>query len=194
MIVETSMKKTFLNMLVLLGLFMGLVSCDGTTVSTTPYEPSWHYNCYPQYDYWGYYLYDDCYWEFYNQDGSLLERDMVSNVADTEALLLDKLTNVYADKFSLSTEAASKVAKNISDFSALSDRSEADLADFAQKLYGVNPTEIVSAMSSAQVGNNTDLDLVIDQASQNLGTNSANMKAIVKELHGKALEASGIEL
>lgn len=24
-----------------------------------------HYNCYPVYDYWGYYLYDDCYWEYY---------------------------------------------------------------------------------------------------------------------------------
>jgi len=25
----------------------------------------WYYNCYPVYDYWGYYLYDDCYWEYY---------------------------------------------------------------------------------------------------------------------------------
>jgi hypothetical protein len=190
------MKKAFLNMSVLLGLLTALVSCD-TTVSSGGggyYEPDWNYNCYAQYDYWGYYLYDDCYWEFYNQDGSLLERDMVSNVADKEAVLLTKLTNVYAEKFALSTEAASKVAKNIADFTALEDRSSADLADFAQKLYGVNPSEIVSAMSSAQVGNNTELDLVIDQASVNLGTSASNMKAIVKELHGKALEASGIEL
>lgn len=27
--------------------------------------PEWHYNCYPTYDYLGYYLYDDCYWEYY---------------------------------------------------------------------------------------------------------------------------------
>lgn len=27
--------------------------------------PQWYYNCYPVYDYWGYYLYDDCYWEYY---------------------------------------------------------------------------------------------------------------------------------
>lgn len=27
--------------------------------------PEWYYNCYPVYDSWGYYLYDDCYWEYY---------------------------------------------------------------------------------------------------------------------------------
>ena len=58
-------------------------------------------------------------------------------VADKEAVLLDKLTTVYADKFSLSTEAAQKVAKNVSDFSALSERTADDIADFAEKLYGV---------------------------------------------------------
>ena len=30
------------------------------------YFPDWHYNCYPVYDYWGYYLYDDCFWEYYS--------------------------------------------------------------------------------------------------------------------------------
>jgi hypothetical protein len=188
------MKKILIQLLVLLGLLTGLVGCNSSTGGGTVYTPDWHYNCYPQYDYWGYYLYDDCYWEFYNTDGTIAERDMVSNVADKEALLLEKLTSVYADRFSLSTEAAAKVAKNVADFSALTDRSEADVADFAQKLYGVNPSEIISAVSAAQIGNNAELDSVIDKASISLGTNSDNMKAIVKELHGKALEASGIEL
>ena len=187
------MKNTLVKLMVLLGLLSGLASCN-TTTTTTYYEPTWHYNCYPVYDYWGYYMYDDCYWEYYNKDGSVLEKDLVSNVADKEAVLLEKLTNVYADKFALSTEAAEKVAKNVTDFSALTDRSEADIADFAEKLYGVNPSEIISAVSGAQVGNNTELDLVIDKASANLGTNSESMRSIVKELHGKALEANGIEL
>jgi hypothetical protein len=187
------MKKALLNLMVLLGILGGLVSCN-TTVGGGYYTPAWYYNCYPVYDYWGYYMFDECYWEYYNTDGSLLEKDLVAEVSDKEAVLLEKLTNVYAEKFSLSTEAAAKVAKNVSDFSALTDRSEADVADFAQKLYGVNPSEIVSAVSSAQVGNNEEMDSVIDKASLILGTDSANMKAIVKELHGKALEASGIEL
>jgi hypothetical protein len=32
---------------------------------TPTVPPDWYYNCYPVYDYWGYYLYDDCYWEYY---------------------------------------------------------------------------------------------------------------------------------
>lgn len=29
------------------------------------YEPDWYYECYAVYDTYGYYLYDDCYWEYY---------------------------------------------------------------------------------------------------------------------------------
>lgn len=187
------MKNALVKLMVLLGLLSGLASCN-TTTTTTYYEPAWYYNCYPVYDYWGYYVYDDCYWEYYNTDGSLLEKDLVSEVADKEAVLLEKLTNVYAEKFSLSTEAAAKVAKNVSDFSALSERSAEDVADFAEKLYGVNPSEIISAISNSQVGNNAELEAVLEKAGANLGTTNEQTKAIINELHGKALEASGISL
>ncbi len=187
------MKKALVKLMVMLGLLSSLASCTGTG-TVTYYEPTWNYNCYPVYDYWGYYLYDDCYWEYYNTDGTLMEKDLVSEVADQEAVLLEKLTGVYAEKFSLSTEAASKVAKNVQDFSALEERSAEDIADFAERLYGVNPSEIVSAVSSAQVGMNAELESVIEKASANLGTNSAQTKALIQELHGKALEANGIEL
>lgn len=187
------MKKT-LSMLVLGLSLLGLASCNGGGGGTV-YEPTWHYNCYPVYDYWGYYLYDDCYWEYYNQDGTLAqELDLSGEVADREALVLSKTAEVYAEKFSLSNDQAMKIAKNVKDFEALQDRSENDIADFAQKLYGVNPSEIVSAVANAQVGNNSELESVIDQAAQNFNTNKDTMKAIVKELHGKALEANGIEL
>lgn len=189
------MKNTLAKLMVMLGLVSGLASCTGTGGGYyTYYEPQWWYNCYPVYDYWGYYLYDECYWEYYNTDGTLLEKDMVSEVADQEAVLLEKLTNVYAERFSLSTDAAAKVAKNVKDFSALTDRSSEDIADFAQRLYGVNPTEIVSAISNAQVGNNSELEAVINKASVNLGTDNTQTKALIQELHGKALEANGIEL
>ncbi len=106
-------------------------------------------------------MYDECYWEYYNQDGSLAqELDISGEVADREALVLSKTLNVYAEKFSLSADQAMKIAKNVKDFGALQDRSEADIADFAQKLYGVNPSEIVSAVANAQVGNNAKWSLL----------------------------------
>ena len=176
--------------LMLLGSF---TSC--TIVFWEPYQPSWYYNCYPVYDYWGYYLYDECYWEYYNEDGSLAkELDMVSEVADKEQVVLEKTASKFAEKYNLSADQGMKIAKNIADYKALQDRSESDIADFAQKLYGVNPSEVISAVSSAQVGNNAELEAVIKKAAENFNTSEANMKGIVKDLHGKALEENGISL
>ena len=189
---ECTMKRLVLKFMVMLGILSSFVSCYSDPY--VYYQPTWHYNCYPVFDYWGYYLYDDCFWEYYNQDGSLFEKDLVSEVADKESVLLDKLTSVYAEKFSLSTDAAAKVAKNVTDFTALSERSADDIADFAERLYGINPSEIISAVSSAQVGNNAQLDTVIEKASENLGITTSQTKALIQELHGKALEANGIEL
>jgi hypothetical protein len=36
-----------------------------SNVITPVKAPDWYYNCYEVYDSWGYYLYDDCYWEYY---------------------------------------------------------------------------------------------------------------------------------
>ncbi len=38
------------------------------------------------------------------------------------------------------------------------------------------------------------MESVISKAAKNFNTNEETMKAIVKELHGKALEANGIQL
>ena len=119
---------------------------------------------------------------------------MVSDVAVKESVALNKTAEIYAEKFSLSNDKALQIAKNIKDINALEDRSAADLADFAQKLYGVNPSEVVDAVSAAQVGNNAALDSVISEAAANFNTDQETMKEIVKELHGQALQYNGIEL
>ena len=189
--------KKILSALMLSMALLGLVGCNGSTGGGggTYYTPSWHYNCYPVYDYYGYYMYDDCYWEYYNQDGTVAqELDISGEVADREALVLSKTADFYAEKFSLSNDQAVKIAKNIIDFEALQDRSAEDVADFAQKLYGVNPSSVVSAIANAQTGNNAELEAVIEKAAQNFNTSKGTMKAIINELHGKALESNGIEL
>ncbi len=173
-----------------------LVSCGGDGGSDSSYEPSYHYNCYAVYDEYGYYMYDECYWEYYNVAGEKVqsELDLVAEVSDIETLKLEKLAGHYADKFELSQDQAMKVAKNVQDFTTLEDRTEEDMADFAQKLYGVNPSDVVSAVGKAQVGENTELDALIESAAANFNTSKENTKALIKELHGNALELNGIEL
>ena len=68
------------------------------------------------------------------------------------------------------------------------------MADFARRLYGLNPSEIVSAVGAAQAGNSAQLNSLVDQAAANFGVKSDKMKSIVKTFHGKALEAQGVRL
>jgi len=187
------MKKLFLSMLTLAALSMSLVSC--TTTTSVTYYPDWYYNCYPVYDYWGYYLYDDCYWEYYNE-GSLVsqELDISASVADAETLELNKMAAHYGEKFGLSVEDATKIAKNVKDFTALEERSAEDLADFSQKMYGLNPSDVVSAVGKAQVGQNSELEALIQAKANDFKISVEDAKGLLQELHGSALEANGINL
>ena len=183
------MKKKIAKLMTVLAMTMGFVSCDVTVSGGT------YYDCIDYYDYWGWYLYTECGWYYYDQNGTQsFALDMVSDVAVKESVALNKTAEIYAEKFSLSNDKALQIAKNIKDITALEDRSAADLADFAQKLYGVNPSEVVDAVSAAQVGNNAALDSVISEAAANFNTDQETMKEIVKELHGQALQYNGIEL
>ncbi len=186
------MRKTMSALLLGISL-MGFVSCE-TTTTTGYYYPGTYYRCYDYYDYYYGYWYTDCGYYYYNEDGGYThELDISGEVADREKLELKKTAEIYAEKFSLSNDQAMKIAKNVQNYQALQDRSAEDIADFAQKLYGVNPSEIASAVANAQVGNNAQMESVISKAAKNFNTNEETMKAIVKELHGKALEANGIQ-
>lgn len=186
------MKKLMLSLLSL----SFLVSCETTTCTDncTVYTPTPYYTCDWIYDTWSNNYTYACFWVYYSADGVTQELDMVADIADKESLVIEKSAQVYAEKFSLSTEQATKIAKNVYHLNALEERTAADLADFAQKLYGVNPAELISAISSAQVGNNEMMDTLIEKAANEFATSKANMKAIIKDLHHSALEQSGIKL
>lgn len=189
---EIFMMSKVAKLLTFVALIGAFSSCR---VIYEPYQPRSVYNCYPVYDYWGYYLYDECYWEYYNDNGSVSkELDIVSEVADKEEFVLERTALGFSQKYNLSTEQGLKIAKNIRDYNALKDRSAVDISDFAQKLYGINPAKIVSALSSAQVGEKAQLEAVIEEASENFKTSKENMKSIIKDLHGRVLSDHGIEL
>lgn len=187
------MKKVAISFLAVLITF----SCQNPTCTSDcgVYNPTPYYTCDYIWDTWtGAYTYA-CFWVYYSQDGSTdLQLDIVADAADIESIMIEKSALAYSEKYSLSFEQAKKIAKNVAQISSLKERSVNDLADFAQKLYGVNPTDLISALSSAQIGNNTELEKLINQTASEFNTSSQNMKYIIKDLHKKALEASGINL
>ena len=173
---------------IIMSVLAGMLAIAGTACTTYVSSPSYYYDCY--YDYYGNYVCDTYY---YNGDGTKeTSRDMVTDIAQTEAQMLQAQGKHYAEKFSLSVDQGVKIAKTVADFNAVKNRSDADVADFAKRLYGVNPSEIVSAAGKAQAGDNTELNSLVDSAAKNFNTTSDNMKNIVKTLHGKLLEQQGI--
>jgi hypothetical protein len=139
---------------------------------------------------YGYYV---CDYYYYNADGTTdTSRDVITDVANADEERVAAVAKHYAEKFNLSDEQGLKLARTVTDYQTLQNRTEQDLADFAQRLYGVNPAEIVSAVSSAQVGDASKLNSLVTEAAQNFNTTPDNMKEIIKNLHGKALEEQGV--
>lgn len=120
--------------------------------------------------------------------------DMMGDVADNEKAKLSRASKFFANKFNLSDDQGLKIAKTLKDFSALETRNATDLAEFSQKLYGLNTEEIITSVSSAQVGNFKKLDAAVEKAAKNFNTTPANMRLIIKDLHGQALKNNGIQL
>lgn len=175
---------------------LSFISCNTSTTVTDGdyYYPTPYYTCDWVFDTWsGEFIYA-CFWVYYSEDGMTQELDLAASVADKEELMLEKNAQYYAQKFSLSQESATKVARQLTHLSLLEERTAEDLADFATKLYGIDTTIAVSAAGKAQMGDQSELDALIEQASMNLGASVENTRALIKELHGAALEANGIKL
>lgn len=150
-------------------------------------DDDWDDDCYSCGDDWGWY--DDAQIATGNHS-----TDIMGDVAGVESNRLKKASAFYANKFSLSDEQGLKLAKTIQDFKSLQRRDANDLAEFSQKLYGLNPEEIITSVSSAQVGDYSELDSVINKAAKNFETTSQNMREIIKTIHKSALRDNGIEL
>ena len=176
--------KHSIKLLAALFVLGGFASCTVTTTDTY---------CWTEYDYYGY-PYTVCEDYYYASKDSIAELDIAAKEADTEAQKIQIAGLKFADKYNIDAAQGEKIAQSIADFTTLADREEADITDIAEKLYGVNPSEIISAVSQAQVGVNDELDAVLDKAAANFNTDVETMKDIVKDLHGAALSDNGINL
>lgn len=182
---------------------------DKIAIDEDPYYDSLYYGdfeYYSSYYYSGVYfndvwvsrtgiIYDDYSGDALNKAGDFASgRDVVTDVAVAEEKALESAGSYYARKFGLSDDQGLKVAKTLNDFATLQSRSEQDIADFTQRLYGVNFNTLKPALDSAAMGDNTKLEGVIDQAASNFGTSPEAMRGVIKSLHNKLLDEVGIKL
>lgn len=180
----------------LTSLFFTLVAAVGLSSCVSTAYVGGYETCYLEYDYWYNEYYEVCQYYYSNSEGEVIgsSSDIVADAAQKEEKFLNASAEFYANEFNLSKDKGLQLAKTLKDFNATTSRTEEDLADFAQRLYGINPSEIVSAVSSAQSGDSADLNKVVEQAALKFETDTENMKEIVKFLHGKTLKDNGINL
>ena len=129
-----------------------------------------------------------------NASDEALSRDIITTIAQEEEVSLRSKGAFYAKKFGLSQEQGFKIARTVNDFSTLQDRSASDIADFSQRLYGVNFSTLQPALDSARNGDLTGLNNVIEQAAENFGSSPETMREVVRSLHSKILDEAGIAL
>jgi hypothetical protein len=127
-------------------------------------------------------------------DSSGLSRDILSELEHLDEESIREMGKRYASRFALSDSQGLFLARNIRDVALLQSRSEQDLADFSERLYGVSPLQIQAALDATHKGERHALNALLEDAAQHFGTDVTTMKTIVRELHGEALRHVGVEL
>lgn len=183
---------------------------DGLKIIDT--EDPYYYSNYSWNQYYSFY-YGQMVWEspsglIYNQWGNCLnsanggnvQRDLITVVSDVEQKTIETAAANFAKKYSLSAETSLKVARTFNDWAKLGftrgskGRTEADLADFTKRLYGVELNKVGTALLSAKLGDNSSLDQTITEVAGNWNTTPETMKEILKNFHHLELQEAGIEL
>ncbi len=121
-------------------------------------------------------------------------RDILTGVAEADERSVEEAGREFAARHALSDDQGIRAMRITRDFAQLQTRSAADLEDFARRLYGVNPSEVVSALQEGQMGNREKMNELVEQAAAHFGTTPSTMKEVIHDLHGQALQENGIEL
>lgn len=163
-----------------------------------PYFNDYYYNL--TYDYYTFYLngvlYEYSGWAWisptgiiYDEYGNALNqrngrgRDVVADVAKQEEDIVLTAGKDFAARYSLSEEKGVQIARSLNEWAKLGKeraKTDADLAEFSQKLYGVDYSQVKAALEAAVAGNNEALKATVAEAAKNWGTSEENMKDVLK--------------
>jgi hypothetical protein len=188
---------------------------DGTKIRDyeDPYYSSSNQFYYGQWDYvdsYGYWqtfygyawlsptgvLYDD-YGNALNEEGASDSRDLIGDVAKAEEQLVTKVGKEFAAKHALSESTGVAIARTLNDWATLSkkqsrSRTQADVADFSKRLYGVTLDKTTVALDKAKSGDMSGLTAVNADIASHWGTTPETSKAILKGWYKNELTDYGV--
>jgi len=177
-------KVLILSLLAAVG-FSGCYTSVGAGYYSPYYDP--YYDSYCYYNYCNYY-YDG--WGnivYYSTPSTGRGRDVVGDVAKQEEKELKQAAEGLVARYALSSEKAVQVAHVLKDWNQLSGRArtEADYAEFSERLYGMKFTALQSAVVKAYEGDSESLKSAVAQVAQNWGTSEETMREVFTKWYGE---------
>lgn len=133
-------------------------------------------------------IYDDYGDALNDNDGK--GRDFAADVAQQEKNVVKTAGEYFAAKYGLDSDTGVKVARILKDWAAIGKdraRTEKDIADFTQRLYGLDFNKVKNALAEAQKGDLSTFDGLIDEAATNWATTPETMKEILKTWYGNQI-------
>lgn len=130
------------------------------------------------YDYYGDALNDD----------SGTGRDLAGDVAQLEQNIVRTAADHLAEKYDLEPKVAMEIATVTHDYNQIGKsraRTEADFADFSQRLYGQDLNEIKAALGESMKGNKAPVNGMVQELATTWSTSPENVKTIIKNWYGK---------
>lgn len=131
-------------------------------------------------------IYDD--WGDALNDETGKGRDFAADVANQEQNIIKSAGEHFAAKYELDAATGLKIAKVLNDWATIGKdraRTEADIADFTTRLYGVDFNKVKGALAEAMAGDKDAMNAVVDEAAANWMTSPETVKEVLKSWYGK---------
>jgi len=110
-------------------------------------------------------------------------RDVIGDVAVEEEASLQLTAKHFAQKFALASDRALEIVKSLRKWEHMTrgrGRTEADYADLASRVAGVNSADALAAIRSARAGELSAMEVLNDQMAQFWGTDAETTREVLR--------------
>jgi hypothetical protein len=128
-------------------------------------------------------LYDEYGFALNELEEGMTGKDLIGDVAALEEASIQEAGRAFAARHALAEETGLHVARTLHDWATLGKkhaRTDADLADFSQRLFGVSLDNAKSALDYAKTGDLSRLEALNKQVAERWGTSPETSKEILQ--------------
>jgi len=181
-------------------------------------EDPYYYSNYYSYGTWSYYdsygypglyigyawqsangiIYDDYGYALNEEKGDTSSKDLIADMSERENNVVSVVGENFAKKYALNAETGISIARTLNDYATLNKkqkraRTDKDIADFSQRLYGVTADKAQKALDDAKKGSAEGLEALNGEVAVHWGTNPETSKVILKSWYKNQLSEYNVK-